>query len=397
MIMNQGKYIPPIVSEIRSAFSRKKRLIQIITGPRQVGKTTAAGIIAEKRDGETHYASADTPVPVGAEWIRHHWNMARKTDSDSPLLIIDEVQKIKGWSEQVKALWDEDERKGSHLDVLLLGSSALMLMKGASESLTGRFFLHRMHHWQFAEMEKAFGVELDQWLYFGGYPGAVDFYGEEALWKRYIRDSLIETVLSRDVLQMSSIAKPALLRHLFFLSCAYPAQILSYNKMLGQLVDAGNTTTLSHYVDILDSAFLLTGLEQYKIGQRPKRGSSPKLVLWNNALINALSTREYVKTREDPELWGRIVENSVGASLLNELQALPWELYYWRQGNDEVDYILHTSTKTWAIEVKSSRMKQSRGLQRFLDLHRTAEPFIVGGSGMELETFFRTPKGELFS
>jgi predicted AAA+ superfamily ATPase len=348
--MNQYQFTPQVVSNVIDGFSRSKKLLQIITGPRQ-GK---------------------------------------------PLLIIDEIQKVPGWSGQVKALWDEDRKTGKELDVLLLGSSALLLMKGASDSLSGRFLLHRMHHWQFKEMSEAFGIGLDQWLYFGGYPGAVGFYDDEQMWKRYIRDSLIETVLSRDVLQLAVISKPALLRHLFLLSAAYPAQILSYNKMLGQLADAGNTTTLSHYVNILDSAFLLSGLELYKIGQHPKRGSSPKLVLWNSALISALSTRDFESTRQEPEWWGRIVENSVGASLLNELRGLPYELYYWRKGNEEVDYVLHTPTKTWAIEVKSSRMKSPHGLRSFLNLYPDAEPMIIGGGGMDLETFFRTPKNELF-
>lgn len=386
---------PDVVDAILDTLGAGKKLIQIITGPRQVGKSTAAEMVGESWRGRVIYASADSPLPPGPEWLRHHWDTARRLKSEGPLLIIDEVQKIRGWSEEVKQLWDEDVRKKEPLDVLLLGSSSLLLQQGLTESLSGRFFLHRMHHWQFLQMSSTFGIDLDRWLYFGGYPGAVSFMKNETLWKNYIRDSLIETVLSRDVLQMQKIAKPALLRHLFMLSTAYPAHILSYNKMLGQLTDAGNTTTLSHYVDILDSAFLLSGLEMYKIGKNPKRGSSPKLVLWNNALINAVSPAGFEETRSNPELWGRIVENAVGASLLNELKGLPYELYYWRKGDAEVDYILHTPANTWAIEVKSSRLRKTRGLRQFLELNPKAKPLIVGGSGMGLEEFFRTPKKEL--
>ena len=343
-----------LVGNILRFLKREKNLLQILTGPRQVGKSSAAFQVGEKWRGEVRYASADTPIPPGAEWIRHQWQLARLVSGENPLLV----------------------------------------QKGLAELLTGRFFLHRLGHWQFSQMSEAFGLGLEEWLYFGGYPGAVSFIESEDEWKAYVRDSLIETVLSKDVLQMQSIAKPALLRHLFMLSTAYPAHILSYNKMLGQLTDAGNTTTLSHYVQLLHSAFLLSGLELYKIGQRPKRGSSPKLVLWNNALVNAVSGKGFEASKNNPEEWGRLVDNAVGAALLNQLQGLPFELYYWRQKSSEVDYVLHTSESTWAIEVKSSRMKNPHGMRRFLELYPKAKPFIIGGSGMPLEEFFRTPLPE---
>lgn len=383
------------VSELHRGLTRTKNLIQILTGPRQVGKSTAALQLQQNWEGEVRYASADQPIPPGPEWITHQWNLAR-TAGRRPLLIIDEVQKVPGWSEAVKSLWDQDRRENRSVRVLLLGSSALLMQKGLSESLSGRFFLHRLRHWQYPDMSRAFGLSLERWLYFGGYPGAVSFLDSEAQWRSYVRDSLIETVLARDVLQMEKIAKPALLRHLFMLATAYPAQILSYNKMLGQLTDAGNTTTLAHYVRVLHSAFLLSGLELYKIGQRPKRGSSPKLILWNSALANAVSGAGYEATRDDPERWGRLVENAVGAALLNQLEGTAFDLYYWREKGWEVDYILHAPGRTWAIEVKSSRMKHAHGLRRFLDHHPNAKPFIVGGTGMPLDEFFSSPLEEVF-
>ncbi len=246
-------------------------------------------------------------------------------------------------------------------------------------------------------MNAAFGTALDDWLYFGGYPGAIALADDEMAWKQYVRDSLVETVLARDVLQMQAIAKPALLRHLFMLAAAYPAQILSYNKMLGQLVDAGNTTTLSHYVRLLEGAYLLSGLELFRIGERPKRGSSPKLILWNNALVTALSAYSRAGCREHPEFWGRLVENAVGAVLLSAFQGLTHEVYYWRRGDGEVDFIIHSPARTWAVEVKSSRTRNTNGLRAFLDLHPKARPFIVGASGMPLEEFFRTRPQEIFT
>ncbi len=391
-------YQLPIVRDLFNALKRNLPVLQIITGPRQVGKSTAARQIAALWEGPVIHVSADSPVPPGPEWIRHHWYTMRKyyESSDSPLLILDEIQKVFGWSEEVKAQWDNDHRSGRNPSVLLLGSSALLIQQGLSESLTGRFQLHRMTHWQWRYTADAFGLSLDEWLYFGGYPGALLFRDDEKQWKGYVRDSLIETVLSRDVLQIHSISKPALLRNLFLLSASYPAQILSFNKMLGQLVNAGNTTTLSHYVQILEGAFLLTGLEQYKIGERPKRGSSPKLILWNNALITALSVKPYRTFTQDTELWGRIVENAVGAALLNGLAGFPHEVFYWRKGNDEVDFVVHTPEKIWAVEVKSSRPGSTRGLRLFLDLHPKAQPLIIGGNGMPLEEFFRSDPVELF-
>jgi hypothetical protein len=394
--MSERYYELGIVPTVLAALRGSKNLIQVITGPRQVGKSTAAKQIGSQWEGSVIFVSADSPLPPGPEWVRFHWETARKEMPRDPLLIIDEIQKVNGWSETVKALWDEDQREGKKIRVLLLGSSSLLLRKGLSESLAGRFFLNRLGHWQYGDMKAAFGTSLDTWLYFGGYPGTVPFFENEERWKTYVRDSLIETVISRDVLQMQNIAKPALLRHLFMLAASYPARILSYNKMLGQLTDAGNTTTLAHYVRILESAFLLSGLEQFKMGERPKRGSSPKLVLWNNALVNALSMYPYRSHREQPEYWGRLVENGVGAALLNEFRGLPYELYYWRNGEFEVDYVLHAPAKTWAIEVKSSRMKKPEGLSRFLSLYPAASPMIIGGSGMPLEEFFATSKRDIF-
>jgi len=220
--------------------------------------------------------------------------------------------KVSGWSETVKALWEEDRARGRPLKVLLFGSSALLLAKGTTESLAGRFFLHRCLHWSFSEMQRAFGWNLDQWIFFGGYPGAAPLVNDEQAWRAYVTDSLVETVLARDILAMQTVTKPALLRSLFILAARFAAQILSYNKMLGQLQDAGNTTTLAHYLRLLETAFLVSGLQRYSAGQARSRGSSPKLLVWNNALVSALGLHSFEKVRSDPARWGRLVENAVG-------------------------------------------------------------------------------------
>jgi len=312
------------------------------------------------------------------------------------LLILDEVQKVARWSEVVKALWDEDRAVGTDISVILLGSSSLLLQHGLSESLAGRFMLHRCLHWSASEMGAAFSVTLDQWLYFGGYPGTAPLIPMESLWGQYVRDSLIESVLARDVLQLQAVAKPALLRHLFLLAAAHPAQILSYNKMLGQLQDAGNTTTLAHYVKLLEGAHLLSGLELYNKGRRSHRGSSPKLILWNNALCSAVAGRSYSSAREDHAWWGRLVENAVGAHLLNGLAGLPCDICYWRKGSLEVDFVVQTPRALVALEVKSAGVDNLRGLHAFCKVYPEARPLVVGADGVPLAEFLREPPARYF-
>ena len=397
--MVEFSFYRKVVAEVLEGTGRKKKLIHIITGPRQVGKTTAALQIAEKWNGQVVNASADLPLPPGPEWIHAHWDRAErmakkigKGSSSEVLLILDEIQKVKGWSEVVKGLWDKSHRSSS-LQVLLLGSSSLLLQKGMSESLAGRFFLYRCPHWRYSEMKEAFNWDLDKWIFYGGYPGAAELIENEDNWARYITDSLVETVIARDVLQLQTITKPVLLRHLFLLACGCPAQIFSYNKMLGQLQDVGNTTTIAHYLRLLETAFLVSGLELYKRGKLKKRGSSPKLVIWNNALVNAVTGGSYETVRDDYVWWGRLVENAVGAHLMNHLSGMPYTVYYWRDRHLEVDFVIETPRQAYAIEVKSGKSGNLKGLEKFCKLYPDAIPIIIGSGGIELDEFFsKDPK-----
>jgi len=400
--MQQYSYERSIVQEILTGFGLKKKLMHVITGPRQVGKTTAALQISEKWKGPVINASADLPLPPAPEWIRSQWERAEyeakrlKNNGSEVLLILDEIQKVKKWSETVKGLWDKLIRDNLPVQVIILGSSSLLIQKGLSESLAGRFFLYRCTHWTFPEMEKAFKWDLEQWLFYGGYPGAAPLVEQEDIWARYVVDSLIETVLAKDVLQLQAVAKPALLRHLFMLSVVHPAQILSYNKMLGQLHDAGNTTTLAHYLRLLESAFLISGLDLFKGNIQRKRGSSPKLIIWNNGLINALKGESFSVSRENFSWWGRLVENAVGAHLLNHLTGINYEVYYWRYKGLEIDFVIKTPRQLWGIEVKSGNTKNEKGLSAFSNAYPDAKIIIVGADGIPLEEFFRSIPTDMF-
>jgi predicted AAA+ superfamily ATPase len=383
-----------LVPLLAREFEKKQPVFQVLTGPRQVGKTTIAQQVMDKLPFPFVYASADSPLPPGPEWIETQWRRA-EVEADrsggAVLLVLDEVQKVRGWSESLKSKWDASRHTSRDIRLLVLGSSALLIQVGLSESLTGRFFLHRCSHWTFQECVDAFGWDLPRWLYFGGYPGAAVFSDDERKWKRYVTDSLIETVLAHDVLQLQKITKPTLLRHLFALAATFPAQILSYNKMLGQLQDAGNTTTLAHYLRLLETAFLVSGLELFSRGSVRKRGSSPKLLLWNNALVNALSNRSFHESIADTSWWGRLVENAVGGHLVNNLYPVDYSITYWRHGDNEVDFVVARGTELCAIEVKSGRSGKVSGLAAFRDRYPDTRLMVVGGNGIPLHDFFSTP------
>ena len=381
---------PLLVSELE----KKQSVFQVLIGPRQVGKTTIARQVMDKLPFPFIYASADNPLPPGPEWIETQWRRAEVEADRSGgvvLLVLDEVQKVHGWSEVLKSRWDASIHTARDIRLLVLGSSALLIQAGLSESLAGRFFLHRCSHWTFQECVDAFGWDLPHWLYFGGYPGAAVFCNDESKWKRYVTDSLIETVLARDVLQLQKITKPTLLRHLFALAATFPAQILSYNKMLGQLQDVGNTTTIAHYLRMLETAFLVSGLELFSRGSARKRGSSPKLLIWNNALVNALSNRSFDESIADASWWGRLVENAVGRYLLNMLSSADYTITYWRYKDREVDFVITRGAKLWAVEVKSGRGGKTPGLESFRARYQDARILVVGDQGVPLQEFFSTP------
>lgn len=386
----------PIVDRVFDRLTHPPPLLQVVVGPRQVGKTTAARAIAARWEGPVVVAAADELFPPDAGWIAAQWDRARRATNGPALLVLDEVQKVPAWSDAVKGLWDADRAVGRDVRVLLLGSSALLLAHGTHESLAGRYFLHRFPHWGWPEVRDTFGWDLDRWLFFGGYPGAAPLAADEPTWRSYVRDALIEPTIARDVLSLRPVSKPTLLRHLFALSCLVPAQALSYNKMLGELHDAGNTSTLADYLHLLEQAFLVSGLEKYSGSPVKRRGSSPKLVVWNNALVSAVAGYRFEQARDDRAWWGRLVENAVGGHLVSGLQGVG-EVGWWRDRDQEVDFVVTVGLRRFAIEVKSGRRQGAGGVDAFTARYPGSTPMIVGTGGIPLEEFFSTPPATLFS
>lgn len=391
----------PIYRVLLNRMSEPRRFIQVLAGPRQTGKTTLARQIMAELEIPSHYGSADEPTLKDRIWIEQQWEVARTKirsagKTGKALLVLDEVQKITGWSEAVKRLWDEDFASGLQLLVIILGSSPLLVQRGLTESLAGRFEIIPITHWSFWEMKKAFGWDLEQYIFYGGYPGAADLIEDHHRWSRYIIDSLIETTISRDILLMTRVDKPALLRRLFEFGCTYSGQVLSYQKMLGQLQDAGNTTTLAHYLNLLEGAGLIVGLPKYA-GQRVRqRASSPKLQVLNTALMTAISHLTLSEARQDTDYWGRLVESAVGATLANGLKGKEIGLFYWSGRNREVDFVLCKGKILVAIEVKSGRRKISLpgGVVALSKEFKVRRKLLVGAQGIPLEEFFLTPPEE---
>lgn len=369
--------------------------IQVLIGPRQVGKTTLSKQIAEYLQCPTHYVSADDPSLKGRDWIEQQWNVARLRATNSEqgaLLILDEIQKISDWSEVVKSLWDADTFNNHNIRVLILGSSALLLQKGLSESLAGRFEVTPVMHWSYLECQACFGWNVEQFIYYGGYPGSAQLIADENRWKSYVRESLIETSIAKDIFLLTRIHKPAVLRNLFELGSLYSGQVLSYQKMLGQLQDAGNATTVAHYLELLANAGLITGLSKYANQPFRKKASSPKLQVFNNALITSQQPLTYEQFRNDPEKWGHLVESAVGAHLVNSAQGSGIKVHYWRDGNEEVDFVLTNGEKTIAIEVKSGHKNFTLpGMEKFGKLFKPYKKLLVGGQGIRIDEFLSAP------
>ena len=376
---------------LKKRMKEPRKFLQVIIGPRQVGKTTLIKQYLEDTSLPFHFVSADNIPAENTSWIDQQWDTARlkkeALKTKEYLLVIDEIQKLSNWSEAIKNHWDSDTFNDINIKVVILGSSSLFLQKGLSESLAGRFELIQLNHWSYSEMHNAFGIIPDTFVWFGGYPGAVHLLKDEERWKEYIKNALIETTISKDILMMTRIDKPALLKRLFELSCLYSGQILSYTKMLGQLHDAGNTTTLSHYLNLLDSAGLICGLEKFALKNIRQRASSPKLLVQNTSFISALRDENFEQIRTQPDKWGRMVESAIGAHLINSSKQGRFKLFYWRDRNNEIDFVLKRKDKIIGLEIKSGYGKKTTGMNEFQKRFNPDKLLLIGSSGLPWQDF----------
>ncbi|MCZ2460748.1 MAG: ATP-binding protein [Chitinophagales bacterium] len=394
--MFERRHLQQLIKRIKEP----RKFIQVVMGPRQVGKTTLVTQLVEKIKMDSHFVSADSVAASNTVWLEQQWESARiKMDHEKAeefLLVVDEIQKINNWSETVKLLWDTDTKSKRKLKLILLGSSRLLLQQGLTESLAGRFETVYMGHWSFEEMHLAFGWNTNQYMWYGGYPGSAGLIEDEERWKRYVKESLIETSISKDILMLTRVDKPALMKRLFELGCSYSGQILSFNKILGQLQDAGNTTTLSHYLGLLDTAGLLAGIEKYAGSILPQRSSSPKFQVHNTALISSQDDKTLKEVLSMPDEWGRIVESAIGAHLINYSITEKYNVFYWRERNDEIDFVIEKNKKVIGMEVKSSTVKSSSGMAAFQKKFKPKKVVLIGNTGMHWQDFLKMNPMELF-
>ena len=393
-------YKRKIFDTIVKRLNEQRMFIQVIMGPRQIGKSTVIKQALDAINKPFLFYSADTIPSTSSTWISDCWNNARlqmRTQGlDEMILVIDEIQKLKNWSEYVKKEWDADSLNHVNIKVALLGSSRVLLEKGLAESLMGRYEEIRMSHWSYPEMKEAFGMTLEQYIYYGGYPGAAMLISDEDRWRNYVSGAIIDATINKDILMDSPIGKPALLRQTFELSVAYSGKILSLTKMLGTLQDAGNTVTLAGYLNLLGDSGLVTGLQKFSMDAARKRASIPKYQVYNNALLSTQLGLTFQEAIRDSKQWGQFFESAIGAYILSEAFVHRFDVFYWRDGNDEVDFILKKSQKVIAVEVKSNGESHTTGLDRFREQFHPLSSIIVGEKGILPETFLSMDLRKLF-
>lgn len=385
---------------IKSRIEEPRRFIQVVMGPRQIGKSTVVKQVLKDLELPYMFFSADNVPATDRAWISNCWASVRSLQEnkryESIILVIDEIQKIQNWSEVVKKEWDDDTFHDRNIKVLLLGSSRVLLEKGLSESLAGRFEEIRMSHWRYEEMRDCFGFTLDQYIFYGGYPGAAPLISDEDRFQQYIQSAIIDATINKDILMDTPISKPALLRQTFELGAAYSGSLLSLSKMVGSLQDAGNTSTLAGYLNLLNESGLLGGLQKFSMDTARRKASIPKLQVHNNALKTVYNSITLEQALTDRKTWGHIFESAIGAYIVNEAFVKRFEVFYWRERDDEVDFVLRKKDSLIAIEVKGNAEKHTKGLEKFKDKFNPKVAFIVGEGGISPEVFLSMDISKLF-
>jgi len=361
-------------------------LIQLLVGPRQVGKTTLLLELGSEWEGRSVYASADTPEAVLPHWREGIWRRieAMAGDGGPAVLLLDEIQYLPDWSLWLKSKFDESRRLGLPIRIVASGSSSLRIGSGARESMAGRFEKLTLSHWAAGDLAEIAGITpqeaVRRLVTHGGYPGAVAFWNDSARWQAYVRDSIIEPAVGRDILHLEKVRKPALLRQVFAVAAAHPSEILSLEKIAGLLAEKGALETISHYLSLLDEAFLVSPLQKFSNSEIRRRRSSPKLVVRNNALLVAGGSKP-PDPETEPERWGRWVENACLARAVND----GMEVHFWREEPWEVDAVVGSGGERYLLEVKTGRYSAEdlRGLGHAARKFPGCRPLVLCDPGWE--------------
>ncbi|MBU3742521.1 MAG: ATP-binding protein [Candidatus Kapabacteria bacterium] len=390
-------YVRQHVAEVQQRLREPRHTMLAITGPRQVGKTTIVRQALEGAMAPVIYKSADGIVSGVHDWIGQAWQEARARAAQaqgSAVLVLDEIQKIPLWSDHVKRYWDEDSWHKRDIRVIILGSSVVLLNDGLRESLAGRFERLHVMPWSFAEMRDAFGWDLETYAIYGGYPGSAPYQPDRGRWMAYMQESIIEPVVLKDILQRKRIDKPYLLRDTLQAGARLSGREISYTKLMQELPDAGNTSTLVHYFEMFEESGLLCALPKYSRAVIQRR-SSPKLQVFTNAIATASGTPW--SAAMSPSDRGRCYESMVGAHLRSLIPGTSYTLSWWRDGINEVDFVINTPTSTIAIEVSTTPSHHRRGLEAFRKQFPDASTVLVGEGGIPFDVFLSTSIDALVS
>jgi predicted AAA+ superfamily ATPase len=362
-------------------FTEPARRIQLLTGPRQVGKTTILLELAGEFGERAIYRAADVEEIAAPGWWAIQWDRAMRLARTGPtLLLVDEIQTLPNWARRVKVAFDEVARERLPLQIVISGSAALSMTRGARNELAGRFELLTLRHWTAQDLIQAFGLTDDEaaevYVRFGAFPGELDRRMDYPRWREYILHAIIDPALNRDLLMLEPIQKPALLRQINSLAAAYPGEIISLQKLAAQLLEKGAPATIAHYLTVLEEAFLLAALHKYSDRELRLRASPPKLVPLSNAFLTAYADSVPPTTATDPVRWGRWLETACTAHAVNT----GCRVAYWREEPYEVDLIVAGERGKWAIEIKSGSyaIQDLTGLSTFHLRHPDFRPLVVG-------------------
>lgn len=369
--------------------------IQLVTGPRQVGKTTLLLDLAAQYGEAAMYTAADAPeAGVPGYWDRFWAGAESRAERGTTIVLLDEIHLLPDWASSLKASWDRFRRRHLPIHIVATGSSGLRVTQGSRESLAGRFERIVFAHWSAAALASTFNVPtaeaVRQSVLFGTYPGAWDLARDEARWRAYIRDAIIEPAIGRDVLALGQVRRPGLLRQVFAVAVGSPAEIVSLQKIQGQLGDRGALETVAHYLELLRDAYLVAGLEKFTRRAVRRRAAPSKLVTLNNALLSATHPNGPPDPARDAARFGAWIENACLASAINQGQRVT----YWREEPLEVDAVVEGSWGAWAIEIKTGRFdrRDLTGLFEFCRRHPAFRPLVVTRPGDDdIARRFRLP------